>query len=500
MEVYNSTLKYKVLYYVRIRSLEMGTNLTMLTDLYQLTMINGYYKKGTHEDTAVFDVFFRKNGCEGGYTIICGIEEVVDYIKNLKFEEEDLDYLRSLNLFEEDFIEFLRNFKFTGDIYAVEDGSVMFPGEPVLIVKAPLYQAQLIETAMLSIINFMSLIATKASRVCNAAQGDTVLEFGLRRAQGPEAGLYGAKAAIIGGCSGTSNVLTGKMFDVPVSGTHAHSWVQKFDTELDAFRAYAEIYPDSCLLLIDTYNVLESGIKNAITVFDELRAKGHEPMGVRLDSGDLAYLSKEVRKILDEAGYPDAMITASNDLDEYTITSLKQEGAAIDSWGVGTKLITSYDYPSLGGVYKLAATSGSDGKLVPKIKLSENPEKINNPGFKKVVRIYNNCGKAAADLIMLNDEEIDTTAPLEIFDPVYTWKRKTFEHYAVREMLSPLFVNGECVRPEKSVEEVKKYAKAELNSIWDQYKRIKNPHIYKVDLSQKLWDLKNDMVASRRNV
>ncbi len=478
----------------------MGTNLTMLTDLYQLTMINGYYKKGTHEDTAVFDVFFRKNGCEGGYTIICGIEEVVDYIKNLKFQEDDLQYLRSLNLFEEDFIEFLRDFKFTGDIYAVEDGSVMFPGEPAIIVKAPLYQAQLIETAMLSIINFMSLIATKASRVCNAAQGDMVLEFGLRRAQGPEAGLYGAKAAIIGGCSGTSNVLTGKMFDVPVSGTHAHSWVQKFDTELEAFRAYAEIYPDSCLLLIDTYNVLESGIKNAITVFDELRAKGHEPMGVRLDSGDLAYLSKEVRKILDEAGYPDAMITASNDLDEYTITSLKQEGAEIDSWGVGTKLITSYDYPSLGGVYKLAATSGSDGSLIPKIKLSENPEKINNPGFKKVVRIYNNCGKAAADLILLNDEEIDTTAPLEIFDPVYTWKRKKFEHYAVREMLSPLFINGECVRPKKSVEEVKEYAKAELNSIWDQYKRIKNPHIYKVDLSQKLWDLKNDMVASRRNV
>ena len=478
----------------------MEPNLTMLTDLYQLTMINGYYKKGTHEDTAVFDVFFRKNGSEGGYTIICGVTEVVEYIKSLKFEDSDLEYLRSLNLFEEDFIQFLKDFKFTGDIYAVEDGTVMFPGEPVIVVKAPLYQAQLIETAMLSIVNFMSLIATKASRVCNAAKGDPVLEFGLRRAQGPQAGLYGAKAAVIGGCLGTSNVLAGKMFDVPISGTHAHSWVQKFDTELDAFRAYAEVYPDECLLLIDTYNVLESGIKNALIVFDELRAKGHEPVGVRLDSGDLAYISKEVRKILDEAGYPDANITASNDLDEYTITSLKQEGAEIDSWGVGTKLITSYDYPSLGGVYKLAATSNSKGELVPKIKISENPEKINNPGFKKVVRIYNPCGRAAADLIMLNHEEIDTTAPIEIFDPVYTWKRKKIEHYVIREMLSPLFLDGKCVREEKSVEEVKKYTKAELNSIWDQYKRIKNPHIYKVDLSQELWDLKNDMVASRRNV
>lgn len=478
----------------------MEPNLTMLTDLYQLTMINGYYRKGTHEDTAVFDVFFRKNGSEGGYTIICGVAEVMEYIKSLKFEDSDLEYLRSLNLFEEDFIQFLKDFEFTGDIYAVEDGTVMFPGEPVIVVKAPLYQAQLIETAMLSIVNFMSLIATKAARVCNAAKGDPVLEFGLRRAQGPQAGLYGAKAAVIGGCSGTSNVLAGKMFGVPVSGTHAHSWVQKFDTELDAFRAYADVYPDECLLLIDTYNVLESGIKNAIIVFDELRAKGYEPVGVRLDSGDLAYISKEVRKILDEAGYPDAKITASNDLDEYTITSLKQEGAEIDSWGVGTKLITSYDYPSLGGVYKLSATSNSEGELVPKIKISENPEKINNPGFKKVVRIYNPCGRAAADLIMLNHEEIDTTAPIEIFDPVYTWKRKKIEHYAIREMLSPLFVGGKCVREAKSVEEVKKYTKAELNSIWDQYKRIKNPHIYKVDLSQDLWNLKNDMVASRRNV
>ncbi len=476
----------------------MKTNLTMLTDLYQLTMMNGYYKKGVENDTAVFDVFFRKNVCEGGYTIVCGIEEIVHYINNLSFNEHDLDYLRSLNLFDEDFIGFLRNFKFTGDIYAVEDGSVMFPGEPIIVVKAPLYQAQLVETAILSIVNFMTLIATKASRVCNAAGGDPVLEFGLRRAQGPEAGLYGAKAAIIGGCTGTSNVLTGKMFEVPVAGTHAHSWVQKFDSELEAFRAYAQTYPDSCLLLIDTYNVLESGIKNALIVFDELRAKGFEPIGVRLDSGDLTYLSKEVRKILDDAGYPNAKITASNDLDEYTIISLKQEGAAIDSWGVGTKLITSYDYPSLGGVYKLAATTNREGILEPKIKISENPEKINNPGFKKVVRIYNKNEKCEADLIMLDDETIDETKPLEIFDPVYTWKRRVYENYTIRELLKPLFLEGKLVRERKSVYEVKEYAKKELSSMWDQYKRIKNPHIYKVDLSQKLWDMKNDLIASKR--
>lgn len=478
----------------------METNLTMLTDLYQLTMMNGYFKNNTHEDWAVFDLFFRKNACKGGYTIIAGIEEVTNYIKNLRFSEEDIDYLRGLNLFDEDFLTFLRKFEFTGDIYAVEDGTVMFPGEPIIVVHAPLYQAQLIETAMLSIVNFMSLIATKASRVCNAARGDEVLEFGLRRAQGPGAGIYGSKAAVIGGCIGTSNVLAGQKFNVKIAGTHAHSWVQKFDSELEAFRAYANIYPENCLLLIDTYNVLESGIKNAITVFDELREKGYEPVGVRLDSGDLAYLSKEVRKLLDEAGYPNAKITASNDLDEYTITSLKQEGAEINSWGVGTKLITSYDHPSLGGVYKLSAVSDKDGGLVPKIKLSENPEKINNPGFKKVVRIYNPCGKAQADLIMLRDEEIDTTQPLEIFDPIYTWKRKTIENYSIRELLTPLFVKGRCVRNNKDVEKVKEYTRSELDTIWDQYKRIKNPHIYKVDLSQELWNLKNEMVASRRNI
>ncbi|MDY4127316.1 nicotinate phosphoribosyltransferase [Peptostreptococcus porci] len=476
----------------------MSRNLTMLTDLYQLTMINGYYKSGNHNDMSVFDVFFRKNVCDGGYTIISGMDEVVEYIQNLKFSDADLEYLRSLNIFDDDFLNFLKNFKFTGDIYSVEDGSIMFPNEPVLTVKAPLYQAQLVETAILSMINFMSLIATKSSRVCNAAKGDAVLEFGLRRAQGPEAGLYGAKAAVVGGCAATSNVLAGKMFDIPVAGTHAHSWVQKFDTELDAFRAYAEIYPDNCLLLIDTYNVLESGVKNAITVFDELREKGYEPVGVRLDSGDLTYLSREVRKILDDAGYPNAKITASNDLDEYMITSLKQEGACIDSWGVGTKLITSYDYPSLGGVYKLAATASREGELMPKIKISENPEKINNPGYKKVVRIYNSYGKAEADLIMLNDETIDENLPLEIFDPVYTWKRKVFEKYTIREMLVPLIKDGKCVREKKTVHEIKEYAKEELQSIWDQYKRIKNPHIYKVDLSQKLWELKNNMVASKK--
>lgn len=393
-------------------------NLTLLTDLYQLTMINGYFENNVHNDVVVFDMFFRKNACKGGYTIVCGIEQLVEYIENLKFSESDLDYLKTLNLFSDKFLDFLRDFKFTGDIYTVEEGTVMFPNEPIIRIKAPLYQAQLIETALLTIINFQSLIATKASRVCFAAKGDPVFEFGLRRAQGPDAGTYGARAAIIGGCTATANVLAGKMFNIPVVGTHAHSWVQKFDNELDAFEAYAKIYPNNCLLLVDTYDVLKSGMPNAIKVFKELKAKGHKPLGIRLDSGDLDYLSKECKNMLTEAGFEDVRITASNDLDEYCISNLKSSGSPINSWGVGTKLITSSDSPSLGGVYKLVA-SYKDGKYEPKIKISEDPEKITNPGYKKVVRIYNTQGHAEADLIMLEDESIDTTKPLTIFHPVY---------------------------------------------------------------------------------
>lgn len=473
-------------------------NLTLLTDLYQLTMLNGYFEKNIHEDVVVFDMFFRKNACNGGYTIVCGIDQFVDYINNIKFTDEDLAYLKSLNLFSDKFLAFLKDFKFTGDIYAVEEGTIMFPNEPVLTIKAPLYQAQLIETALLTIVNFQSLIATKASRVCFAAEGDPVFEFGLRRAQGPDAGIYGARAAIIGGCTATANVLAGKMFDVPLVGTQAHSWIQKFDTELEAFEAYADIYPDKCLLLVDTYSVLNSGLPNAIKVFKDLRSKGYKPSGIRLDSGDLQYLSNECKKILDEEGFTDVSITASNDLDEHTISTLKSQGSAVNAWGVGTKLITSADSPSLGGVYKLAA-SFKDDVIEPKIKLSENPEKINNPGYKKVVRIYNKQNnKAEADLIMLHDESIDDSKPLTIFHPTYTWKTKTFNEYTIKELHKPLFLNGECKYKRKSVMEIREYVQNELSCLWKEYRRLINPEIYKVDLSKDLWDLKTEMIASKK--
>lgn len=472
-------------------------NLTLLTDLYQLTMLNGYYEKNIHEDIVIFDMFFRKNACNGGYTIICGIEQLVEYINDLHFSDDDLKYLKSLGLFSDKFLDFLKDFKFTGDIYAVEEGTIMFPKEPVITIKAPLYQAQLIETALLTIVNFQSLIATKASRVCYAAGEDAVFEFGLRRAQGPDAGTYGARAAVIGGCAGTANVLAGKMFDIPVVGTQAHSWVQKFDSELESFRAYADVYPDKCLLLVDTYDVLKSGVPNAIKVFNELKAKGHKPMGIRIDSGDLQYLSIEAKKLFEEAGYTDLTYTASNDLDEYTIASLKSSGAAINSWGVGTKLITSAESPSLGGVYKLAGSYDGD-TLIPKIKVSEEPEKINNPGFKKVVRIYNENNMAEADLIMLHDEKIDTTKPLTIFDPTYTWKQTTFHNYTIKELQKPLFKNGECKYVSKSVNEVKKYVSEQFNTLWDSYKRFSNPKKYKVDLSDNLWKLKSNLLDSKK--
>lgn len=469
-------------------------NRTLLTDLYQLTMINGYLKHNMQDDIVVFDLFFRQNPCNGSYTIIVGIEQVIDYIENLRFTSEDLSYLRSLNLFDESFLEALKNFKFTGTIYAVQEGTVMFPNEPVLRVKARCFEAQLIETALLNIVNFESLIATKASRICLAAKGDPVFEFGLRRAQGPDAGVYGARAAIIGGCSATSNVLAGKMFNIPVVGTQAHSWIQKFDSELEAFRAYASVYPDKCLLLVDTYDTLKSGVPNAIQVFKELREKGYEPKGIRIDSGDIAYLSKEARKMLDEAGFSNVPITASSDLDEETIYSLKVQDAAIQSWGVGTNLITSKDCPALGGVYKLAAVE-VNGKLVPKIKISENPEKITNPGYKKVIRIYDgNNHKAHADLIALEHEVIDTSKPLTIFHPTYTWKKKTFYNYKIEELLVPLYIDGKLVYNRKTVKEIRDYTQKQLDSLWPEYKRFDRPQMYKVDLSHELWQLKNEMV------
>ena len=401
-------------------------NLTLLTDLYQLTMMQGYFKNPTNQ-IVVFDMFYRKNPCDGGYAIAAGLEQVIAYIKDLHFTYEDVQYLQSLRIFDADFLEYLRSFHFTGDIYAIPEGTVVFPREPLLKVVAPIMEAQLIETTILNIINHQSLIATKAARVCYAADGDGVLEFGLRRAQGPDAGIFGARAAMIGGCVGTSNVLTGAMFQVPISGTHAHSWIMSFPDEYTAFKTYANLYPDACILLVDTYDTLKSGVPNAIRVFKEMREAGITPKkyGIRIDSGDLAYLSKEAYHMLSEAGFEDAIISASSDLDEYLITSLKNQGAKINLWGVGTNLITCKDNPAFGGVYKLAALKTSkDEPFTPKIKLSDNSEKITNPGDKTIYRIYDKeTGKMRADLICLCDEAIDENEDLIIFDPIETWKK-----------------------------------------------------------------------------
>ena len=474
-------------------------NLTLLTDLYQITMMNGYLKEGRKDDIAVFDVFFRQNGIIT-YSLACGLEQVVDYILNLKFGEEEISYLRSLNLFDEKFLSYLKDFKFTGDVYAVPEGTVVFPGEPILTVKAKITEAQLVETAILNMINFQTLIATKSAKINYAAKGDMIMEFGLRRAQAPDAGIYGARAAVIGGCASTSNVLAGKMFSIPVAGTHAHSWVMNFEDEYTAFLKYAEVYPDNALLLVDTYDVLKSGVPNAIKVFDKLKAKGHKPKGIRLDSGDLAYLSKKARKMLDDAGFPDTIICASGDLDENSINSLKNQGAMINSWGVGTKLITSADMPALGGVYKLAAIFDDDGKCIPKIKISENVEKITNPGFKNIYRVYDKeTGKAEADFIFLRDEEpIDTEKPLVLTHPTERWKTITFTNYELRPLQVDVIKDGKLVYDMPSLKEIKAYAEKELASFWDEYKRLDRPHIYKVDLSDKLYELKQKMLDEIR--
>ena len=473
-------------------------NLTLLTDYYELTMMYGYFKKQMTKTRSVFDLFFRANS-ESNYCIAAGLEQAVQYIENLRFEKEQLDYLRSTKDFDEDFLAYLENFRFSGDIYALEEGTVVFPGEPLMIVKAPIIEAQLMESALLNIVNFQTLIATKASRVAYVAQPGQVSEFGLRRAQGPDAGIYGARAAIIGGCQSTSNVLTGEMYSIPIAGTHAHSWVMSFPDEITAFRKYAEMFPTSCLLLVDTYDTLRSGVPNAITVFNELRAQGHEPVGIRLDSGDLAYLSREARKMLDQAGFPNTIICASGDLDENLIRDLKLQGACINTWGVGTKLITSEDCPSLGGVYKMSAET-IDGQVIPKIKISENPVKITNPGIKKLWRIYDGkTGKAVADLIALEHETYDTSKPLTIYDPVNTWKSMTLTDYTMKELQAPIFKNGECVYQSPTLKEIQQHCREDLDTFWDQYKRLLNPHRYKVDLSDSLWMLKNSMLQSYRH-
>lgn len=474
-------------------------NLTLLTDFYELTMMQGYFKNKARNDTVIFDAFYRTNPCGGGYAICAGLEQVIQYIKELHFAPEDIDYLASLGVFEPDFLDYLKDFQFSGDIYAIPEGTVMFPREPIIKVIAPIMEAQLVETAILNIINHQSLIATKACRVCYAAQGDGVMEFGLRRAQGPDAGIYGARAAMIGGCIGTSNVLCGQLFDVPVKGTHAHSWIMSFPDEYTAFKAYADMYPGACILLVDTYDTLKSGIPNAIKVFREMRQAGI-PLtfyGIRLDSGDLAYLSKKARKMLDEAGFPDAVISASNDLDEYLIDSLKTQGATITSWGVGTNLITSKDNPAFGGVYKLAAVMDRDGHFIPKIKLSENTEKITNPGNKKIYRIYEkDTGKIKADLICLVDEEYREDDDLLLFDPLEPWKKTKLKGgtYTLRPIMEKIFEKGRCCYTSPKVMDIRAYCQQELNTLWDETKRLVNPHEVYVDLSQRLYDIKIDLL------
>ena len=477
-------------------------NLTLLTDLYELTMMQGYFREKDANETVIFDAFYRTNPDGNAFSICAGLEQVIDYVKNLHFDDADIEYLRGLGIFDEDFLEYLHNFKFSGDIYAIPEGTVVFPREPLVKVIAPIMEAQLVETAILNIINHQSLIATKTSRIVFAARGDGIMEFGLRRAQGADAGTYGARAAMIAGCIGTSNVLAGKLFDVPVKGTHAHSWIMSFPDELTAFRAYAKLYPSACILLADTYDTLGSGVPNAIRVFQEMRDAGI-PLtfyGIRLDSGDLAYISKKARKMLDDAGFPDAVISASNDLDEYLIDSLKIQGAAITSWGVGTNLITSKDCPSFGGVYKLAAIKDRyTGKFIPKIKLSENTEKVTNPGNKTIQRISDKeTGKIIADLICLVDEEFDEKNSLLLFDPIETWKKTHLAPgtYTMRELLVPIFKNGECVYESPKVMDIREYCKKEQEALWDESRRLVNPHEIHVDLSNELWHMKAQLLDS----
>lgn len=478
-------------------------NLTLLTDLYEMTMMQGYFKSNQNR-TVIFDAFYRTNPSDGGYAICAGVEQVIDYIENLHFDADDIAYLRGLQIFDEDFLAYLSDFHFSGDIYAIAEGSVIFPREPLIKVVAPIMEAQLVETAILNIMNHQCLIATKAARVCYAADGDGVMEFGLRRAQGPDSGTYGARAAMIGGCAGTSNVLAGQMFDVPVLGTHAHSWIMSFPDEYTAFREYARLYPNACTLLVDTYDTLKSGIPNAIRVFTEMRDAGIPltSYGIRMDSGDLAYLSKKARTMLDEAGFSDAVIAASNDLDEYLIQSLKSQGATITSWGVGTNLITSKDCPAFGGVYKLAAIEGDDGHFIPKIKLSENTEKVTNPGNKTVYRIYDNeTGKIKADLICLAGETFDETQDMLLFDPNEPWKKTTLpgRSYHMKELLIKVVENGRRCYTSPSVMEIRTICTREKDTLWDENKRFINPAEIHVDLSQRLYDMKQELLSQHSN-
>lgn len=467
----------------------------MLMDFYEFTMSNGFFEEGFGDKIGYFDIFFRKNPDDGGFAVMAGVEQVIEYLSDLHFEKEDIEYLRSKGIFSEEYLKYLENFKFACDVWAIPEGTPIFPGEPIVTVRGPVVQAQLVETMLLLIINHQSLIATKANRIVRAAQGRPVMEFGSRRAQGADGAVLGARAAYIGGCVGTACALTDELYTVPALGTMAHSWVQMFDSEYEAFDTYCKIYPNSATLLIDTYNVIKSGLPNAIKAF---KANGIEKCAVRIDSGDIAYLSRKVRKMLDEAGLPNCKIVVSNSLDEYIIRDLLNQGSQIDAFGVGERLITSKSAPVFGGVYKLCAVEDESGNIIPKIKISENTAKITNPHFKKVYRVFSkDTGKAEADLISVHDESFDEALPLTIFDPVYTWKRKTYENYELHELLVPIFVSGELVYNRPTTAEIRAYCADQLSKLWDEVKRFENPHNYYVDLSERLWSIKQDMLGGK---
>ena len=484
---------------IKMTRINEERNLTMLVDFYELTMANGYWKQGKADEECVFDMFFRKIPDNGGYAIMAGLEQLIQYLQELHFTDEDIEYLRGKNCFCEEFLRYLRNFEFTCDVWAIPEGTPIFPQEPIVIVKGPAIQAQLVETMVLLSINFQSLIATKSSRISRAANGRAVMEFGSRRAQGYDAAILGARAAFIGGCGATACTLADRYFGVPAVGTMAHSWVQMFESEYEAFKAYAEVYPDNCTLLVDTYDTLRTGVPNAIKVFNEVvLPAGYRPKGIRIDSGDIAYLSKKARKMLDNAGFEDCKIVASNSLDEYIIRDLFQQGAKIDSFGVGEKLITAQPNAVFGGVYKLAAVH-EGGEWRGRIKLSSSVEKVTTPGFKKVYRLYDcNSNMATADLVVLNDEVIDETKPLTIFDPNATWKQTTLENFRAESLLQPIFENGKLVYDQPSLLDVQAYCRAQLETMWPEVLRFENPHEYYVDLSKKLWDLKNEMLMKQK--
>ena len=476
-------------------------NMTMLCDFYELTMGNGYFRNGYKDRITYFDVFFRRVPDEGGYVIAAGLEQLIDYIENLHFSEEDIAYLRGRNLFCEEFLDYLRDFRFTGDIFAIPEGTPVFPREPMVVVRAPSIEAQLIETFTLLTINHQSLIATKANRICRAAMGRTVLEFGSRRAQGADAAIVGARAAYIGGCAGTACTISDQLYGVPAGGTMAHAWVQMFDSEYEAFKTYCETYPTNATLLVDTYNTLKSGVPNAIRAFNEvLRPMGITKCGIRLDSGDMAYLSQEARKMLDEAGWPECQISVSNSLDERLIQNLFLQGAQIDMFGVGERMITAKSEPVFGGVYKLTAVENEKGEIIPKIKCSENVEKITIPHFKKVYRLYNrDNGKAIADYMTVYDETVDESQPLMLFDPYATWKTKNVCNFEARELLVPVFLKGKRVYQSPSLKEIQSYCKQQVDTLWDEIKRFDNPQTYYVDLSQKLWDIQQELLRKNRS-